>query len=756
MKTFAFGVLFSIFWVITLTSCKNMSANFIVYKKGEVVPILVLPTKPKGIETKAATLFIEKFKSITGTSIKTIAESAYKKTDKQVAIFLGNTLLSKTVKAEYTINDDGFTIGQDENNVFITYKQGLGLLYGVSTFFEDYAQSYYIDQNELITPQLDLIQLPSSEITPHTPAFKYRQAYFPQSQDYNYTTWNKIHLIEEHWAVWGHHLDKLINFGSISADQKNQIFALVNGKRTDEQYCFSSSTLQNELIKGIELKKSQNPDATYYSIAPNDNSLVCGCEKCLSINKNTTSSSNTVAQLLNTLSKRFPDLVFTTHAYLSTIKPPTGLKLNNNIIVLLSTIDFPKGQPLSQSKKANEFRTLVDNWKNVCQELYVWDYTVQYTNYFELFPNLSALQQDLQFFKQLGITGVLEQGSEDQYSLYCDWKSYAIAKLLWNPELDMDKLRYAFFEQAYPTHVDFITDYLWQLEDNMKKSGKNLNIYGTVQESLKSYLNQEQFDLFYYDFMEKYVDASGPELKRLQGVITSLIYTKLEIARSSGVSAYGYAQLLAGDSIQINTEIAPLLSKLNELSLKSGARLSNEVGDSVSSYIAKWNKYIINRTLKSKIIEKPITILTKSNGEFQGNAAKALNDASFGFTDFEVNWLVFNTKTMDVEIPVSSFKSAQTISMSFLNDPRHVIYAPEKVEVYTVSSNGTKTKLTEKPTPKPNTPQKDIVEFKLALPTLTSDVQKLVIVAVGISSLPEWASSTNRKPSIACDEIQLY
>jgi hypothetical protein len=459
---------------------------------------------------------------------------------------------------------------------------------------------------------------------------------------------------------------------------------------------------------------------------------------------------------LNTLAKRFPDLVFTTHAYLSTIKPPSGIKLNNNVIVLLSTIDFPKGQPLAQSKKANEFRTLVDNWKNVCQELYVWDYTVQYTNYFELFPNLSALQQDLQFFKQLGITGVLEQGSEDQYSLYCDWKSYAIAKLLWNPELDMDKLRYAYFEQAYPTHVDFITDYLWQLEDNMKKSGKNLNIYGTVQESLKSYLNQEQFDLFYYDFMEKYVDASGPELKRLQGVITSLIYTKLEIARSSGVSAYGYAQLLAGDSIQINTEIAPLLSKLNELSLKSGARLSNEVGDSVSSYIAKWNKYIINRTLKSKIIEKPMTIVTKSNGEFQGNAAKALNDASFGFTDFEVNWLVFNTKTMEVEIPVSSFKSAQTISMSFLNDPRHVIYAPEKVEVYTVSSNGTKTKLTEKTTPKPNTPQKDIVEFKLALPTLTADVQKIVIVAVGISSLPEWASSTNRKPSIACDEIQLY
>ncbi len=61
---------------------------------------------------------------------------------------------------------------------------------------------------------------------------------------------------------------------------------------------------------------------------------------------------------------------------------------------------------------------------------------------------------------------------------------------------------------------------------------------------------------------------------------------------------------------------------------------------------------------------------------------------------------------MDVEIPISSFKSAQNISMSFLNDPRHVIYAPEKVEVYTVSSNGTKTKLTEKPTSKPNTPQK--------------------------------------------------
>ena len=145
------GFLLVITCTANLTSCKPVSTNFIIYKKGVVVPVLVLPVKPKGVETKAGSLFVNQFKLLTGTTLKVISETDYKSSEKQVAIFIGKTQASAAAKAQYNKADDGFSISQNKQNVFITYNRGLGILYGVSTFFEQYAQTFYVDQDSAAT-----------------------------------------------------------------------------------------------------------------------------------------------------------------------------------------------------------------------------------------------------------------------------------------------------------------------------------------------------------------------------------------------------------------------------------------------------------------------------------------------------------------------------------------------------------------------------------------------------------------------------
>jgi hypothetical protein len=748
MRGLVFTILFICFYSGTLVSCKPNAIDFIVYKKGEIETILILPDKPKGIETKAATLFGEQFNRITGVNLKMISEKGFVKKANQVPVFIGNTTAAQKANALYEGNDDGFILGEKEGSVFLHAKKGLGILNAVSTFFEDYTHSIYLDYQERFTPQLDEIKIPGSEITSHTPAFEFRQAYFPQSQDYDYANWNKLHLLQENWAIWGHNLHRLIE-PSLLQSANSGIFATVNGQATSEQYCFSSEALAQSLIKGITQKRTQNPDAIYYSIAPNDNALVCGCSKCVASNGGTSSSTNSVVTLINRLAKQFPDLIFSTHAYLSTLNAPKGLKMADNSLVLISTIDFPKGIPISESKQADKFKTLLSSWKNACRTLYIWDYTVQYTNYFDFFPNLPALQKDLLFFKENGIRGVLEQGSEDQYSLFGEWKSFAISKLLWKPDINLDTLRYSFFELAYPSQVDFLTDYLTPLDGKQLASKKSLNIYGTVNESTQSYLNIEEFDLFFYELTEKCKESSGKEKERLDKVILALSYLKLELCRSAGVSAYGYGQT-RGDSIVVHNEIGALLNRIADLSSITQVKYTGETMDSLSAYRTMWESQILRRSLHSKLIDKPIKYITPPNGEFKGNAKSALTDGAVGFLDYETNWLLFNSKTMQVEIP-SVGLPINTLDISFLNNPRHLFLAPDKVSLFAISPDGARVLLAETALNRPS--GKQIARVKLNIPNGTT--ANLVVMAEYTITYQDYTNST-RKPSIACDELFLY
>ncbi len=224
---------------------------------------------------------------------------------------------------------------------------------------------------------------------------------------------------------------------------------------------------------------------------------------------------------------------------------------------------------------------------------------------------------------------------------------------------------------------------------------------------------------------------------------------KLEMMRSEGVDNYGYGTLV-GDSIKINPEVPKLLKQLADFSSKTNVTRINENGDSIQRYINLWYDFIINSKLKSKLIGKPINILSKSNGEYIGNAAQALNDACIGFLDFEVNWLIFNNTNVEIEIPSSSYIAGKQLSLSFLNDPRHAILYPSKVEVYSVRADGVKTKLDERII-EASSVKKSINTILLSLQKQTNPEKLYILITA-----PTELQTSGRKPSIACDEIFIY
>lgn len=754
--TMKFVSSFSLFCFIVLLSANLLSCvpgakEYVLYQKDEIVPLVAIPTKPKGIEQKAADLFIKQFKLATGTDIKLLPEAVALKSRKpgQPIIFIGNTEAYKKVAPEMQTENDGFAYGHHQDSYFLAGKKGLGLLFAVAEFFEKFTNSYYIDYQELHHGKKDQINVPADQLYTSNPAFEFRQVYFRQSEDYDYTNWNKLHRHDEWWSIWGHGMQKYLDVSQASDAEKQLCYALINGKRTDEQFCFTSEVLFRTICKAIDIRIAKNPDAIFFSITPNDNTLVCQCNTCTAQNKGN-NTANSVAVLLNKLAKKYPEFSFTTIAYLNASTPP-NFSLEKNVIAMLSTIDYPKGQPITKTKKAAEFQSWAKSWKKVCQKLYIYDYTVQYTNYFELFPNLPALKADLLYFKELGINGVFELGSETHHAAFDEWKSFVIAKLLWNPQRDLDSLKYLLAEYAYPTHIDMICENWTRAENNIAQTGKTLNIYGTINESKRAYLIPEEFELYFYDLQEQYKNINSPnELKRMQNAYLSAIYTKLELARSIGVGLYGYAEQADDASFTISPEIKKLLNSLEELSAKTGFVRINEDGRTVQEYKLAWENYILNKNLSNKLIGKSITLLSESNGDYIGNPQRALCDGAIGFLDYEVNWLVFNQQQMQVEVP--ALPNTSSLSLHFLHDPKHYIFLPTHVDLYSLDAQGNKKQVATHTVQDINNMNLSKIQVSFEL-NQTEKATRWIIVANNRKTLPEWRYHPSRKPSIACDEL---
>jgi len=161
---------------------------------------------------------------------------------------------------------------------------------------------------------------------------------------------------------------------------------------------------------------AKNPDAMYWSVSPNDDIGYCECDKCKAINDAQGSPSGSLIQFVNRVAAAFPDKTITTLAYGYSHRAPKSLKPADNVYIMLSDIDAYRDKPLSEEGSAAVFRNDLKAWGSLTHNIFVWDYITEFTNYLAPFPNFQTLQPNMQFFKDNGVKGVFEQGSDDTYS----------------------------------------------------------------------------------------------------------------------------------------------------------------------------------------------------------------------------------------------------------------------------------------------------------------------------------------------------
>ncbi|MFR5855091.1 MAG: DUF4838 domain-containing protein [Lachnospiraceae bacterium] len=78
------------------------------------------------------------------------------------------------------------------------------------------------------------------------------------------------------------------------------------------------------------------------------------------------------------------------------------------------------------------------DWAKIAPHLYLWDYTTNFSNYLQPFPNWHVIGENLRLFRRLGVEGVLEQGNyaPGKASAFAPLRIYLLSRLLWNADAD--------------------------------------------------------------------------------------------------------------------------------------------------------------------------------------------------------------------------------------------------------------------------------------------------------------------------------
>ncbi len=250
-------------------------------------------------------------------------------------------------------------------------------------------------------------------------------------------------------------------------------FSLLNGKRTPtrSQLCLTNPQLRQFVVRRIKEVIREHPEADVVSLSQNDCAGNCQCASCRALDQEQGSPAGSLLDFVNHVAREVrqdhPRVLIDTLAYAYSRKPPRTLQAEPNVAVRVCSIECDFGVPLDQPRNA-KYASDLQEWRKHCSNLFVWDYTTNFTNYLLPHPNWFVLGPNLRFFHKHGVVSVFTQGTAPANGGELpELRSWLLARLLWDPQQDDSALIDEFLAGYYGQQAaPFIREYL----DLMRRS----------------------------------------------------------------------------------------------------------------------------------------------------------------------------------------------------------------------------------------------------------------------------------------------
>lgn len=468
-------------------------------------------------------LFVEKATGVTLPIVTEDGTAEYSENDYVIA--LGDTSLFTL--SGLTLTDDmgqtGYYAKRMGNAVVLNAKDGNGVASAVYEFLRQAIdlEVYAVDEfdytvsDRVMLPDIDVKCIPSIDIRRlliksvyHDSQYNLRVGFYNDNTPYGI------------WAAFAHTtITDFLPLGTYYDEHPDWYAA------DKSQVCYANDEMRAEMVNVIKQRLTKNDEALYIQIGHEDNTNMCTCSECVEEREKYGGYSgqelnftNLVAREVNEwLKEAYPgrNVKFVFFAYGSNQSPPVktqkvtengtekeiailgengryipyydDLKIEDNVMVMYAPVDADFSKGFSETENSYAYEQ-IRGWRDLFLRegrndgIIVWAYTIYCWGYFVPFYQFGASKAQYEFYDELGVSYVMDQGQYDSNTpCFEALRIYTMAKLMQDSSLDYNELAYDFIDHYYGAAADTFKQYFDFFRSYYKLLDATYGINGTIK-----------------------------------------------------------------------------------------------------------------------------------------------------------------------------------------------------------------------------------------------------------------------------------
>ena len=646
------------------------------------------------------------------------------------------------------LTEDGFRLRTDNGRLLISGGGGKGTIYGVVTLLEQYLGVAYYGNNAYRLTERAQVTIPEMNHA-ENPAFRFRQSQCYAMKEPFYRDWFRFEEPEETFAggYWVHTFDRILP-SDVYGKSHPEYYAFINGQRRPgkaSQWCLTNPELFEVVCTKIDSIFRANPGMNTISVSQNDGNFTnCTCPRCRALDEREGGPSGSLIHFLNRLADRFPDKEFSTLAYLYTMHPPKHVKPRPNVNIMLCDIDCKREVPLTDNASGRDFVQALKGWSAISDNLFVWDYGINFDNMLSPFPNFPILQKNIQLFRKNHVTMHFSQIGGERGSCFPEMRAYMVSKLMWNPDQDSDSLMRSFMRGYYGAAAPYVYQYEKLLEGGLLASNKELWIYDSPVTHKDGMLNAKCRKRYneLFDQAEAAVADDSVLLDRVRLSRLPLQYSELEIDRAEGMKD--------PEATMARLEL------FGERCRHFAIPILNERRNTPEEYCQLYRvRYMPDKNLKPDLARgAKVTWIEAPSPRYAKLGEMALTDGLFGGTTYVESWVGWEGCDGSFIIDLGQEREVSLVECDFLHQLGAWILLPEQVACSLSCDNAAYEPFGEQHFAEDRSPQVKFVQasFRSDTPRRARYVR---IDIIGTKNCPSWHYGVGHPSWFFLDEVSV-
>ena len=140
------------------------------------------------------------------------------------------------------------------------------------------------------------------------------------------------------------------------------------------------------------------------------------------------------------------------------------LLADNVYIVVTPATNGNHAYSYTDDRQKENAKIMFGGWDSLTDNLMVYDYLTNFPDYLWYIPNLGILKDNLQYFRDLGMTALIFEADKLSDNFQANMKTYIASRLMWNPDRNVRDLLDEFLSLYFGAYADDVSSYIGAME----------------------------------------------------------------------------------------------------------------------------------------------------------------------------------------------------------------------------------------------------------------------------------------------------